>query len=264
MSVDKVKDETIALPLSSERVRVFSLGNDNYEPTVPCLPSSAIDDAGLHERERFVDEMRGWPGMSAPREALYDLWLEMCRAAVNANAASKNALLAQAATLEAGLRLWWDEVHSPSGLVRVLRRQANLVGLYVLWARYGDYAAEGLKLVKELAHEKGLLERYEGASWTKAGDELTKEVRRLPVNQVASECGCVWRFQQSCRSFNEVGITTGAVESRPLPKPPASMCRRPLGTPRSSNSRVSSNSAPTRCSMPLRFTLSETGCVTWV
>ncbi len=81
----------------------------------------------------------------------------MCRAAVNADEASRSALLAQATTLEEDLSLWWNEVHSPSGLVRVLRRQANHLGLYILWASYGDYAAEGLKLVKEMAGEKGFL-----------------------------------------------------------------------------------------------------------
>jgi hypothetical protein len=195
--------QTLALPLSSEIVRVFSLGDDNYELSIPRPPSSAIYYARLRERERFVNDIRETPEMSAPREALYYLWLGIYRVAVNADEGSRRALLAQAATLEGGLRLWWDEVFSPSGLVRVLRRQAYLLGLCILSARYGDYAAEGLEIVKQMAGEKGFLKPlFEGPSWTDGDREIGKEVRRLPVNRVGSECGCVSLLQRIYQSVN--------------------------------------------------------------
>ncbi len=148
------------------------MGNDHYEPAVSRPPSSAFDDEGQRERERYVEEIRRKPGKSARRKALYDLWLGTCHAAVIADEASRSNLASTSGNPgEGGLRLWWDAVYSTSGLVRVLRRQANLLGLYIIWARYGDYAAEGLELVKEMAGEKDFLKPlFQGASWTDAGN----------------------------------------------------------------------------------------------
>jgi hypothetical protein len=98
------------------------------------------------------------------------------------NAAKPNASLVQAATLEDGLCLWWDQVFSPSGLVRQLRTQANFLALFVVGAQYGDYASDALSQVKTLMSEKNYLKHlYAGKQWTKVDIEIEKDTVSHPL-----------------------------------------------------------------------------------
>jgi hypothetical protein len=190
-TINDVKHRTQSLPLSDAILLSF-WGEDDYEPRFPELPSSELDAAGLQEREVYYETISAMPGMTAARKGLYDLWIQACRTAVAADASTRCASLAQASTLENALRLWWEEVYSPSGLVRALREQANLLSLFVLWCRYGDYAAEALNAVKELVSNKNYLKHlYAGKPWTEADVEIQEE----KVKKKSGPCsghGGVW------------------------------------------------------------------------
>jgi hypothetical protein len=121
--------------------------------------------------------------MTSAREALHNMWLEACRSALDADyAATRNASPAQAATLEHGLPHWCHEMFSHSGLGHPLCSHSKFLALFVLWARYGDYAGEALIQVYALMSEEDYLKHlYAGKPWTDVDVDIEKETVRKPL-----------------------------------------------------------------------------------
>jgi hypothetical protein len=167
----------------SEPNVVVVAANKAYLPAIPCPPTSAIDTAGVLERELYVESISTLPGLAPPLSALHQMWLRACRAAATSSSSDPNHanLLVKAKTLDEGLKLWWEEVHGTSGAVNEFERQAEHAVSFLLLCRYGDYAAQILNDLKETVNKKVsyLKPLYKNKQWTDIAKEIEAEEVRI-------------------------------------------------------------------------------------
>jgi hypothetical protein len=142
----------VEIPCSSNYVRVIEsrVALGPFCPRIPKPPRGDLLSKGLQSRTAWCNSVRSQKAVDERMLKLVFTLRDACQRLLSQpeDSLERDFVAGTISGINAGLGFLWETVFGPTGFIIRLERQAKLHSEFRLFARYGDYAQEGIKVLK--------------------------------------------------------------------------------------------------------------------